>query len=37
MSTIHLLSPNERQIFMAEAEAVLGIPFSIIEKDFWVV
>ena len=37
MSKIYLLSPNERQIFMAEAEAALGIPFSIIEKDFWVV
>lgn len=37
MSKIHLLSRNERQIFMAEAAAALGIPFSIIEKDFWVV
>ena len=37
MSKIHLLSPDERQIFMAEAAANLGIPFSIIEKDFWVV
>jgi hypothetical protein len=37
MSKIHLLSPTERQIFMAEAEAALGIPFAIIEKDFWVV
>jgi hypothetical protein len=37
VSKIHLLSRNERQIFMAEAAAALGIPFSIIEKDFWVV
>src|SRR3954447_21548042 len=37
MSEIHRLSSKERQIFFAEAETALGIPFPIIEKDFWVV
>lgn len=37
MSEIHQLSPTEREIFFNEATTTLGIPFPIIEKDFWVV
>lgn len=37
MSELHLLPPAERRLFFAEAEAELGIPFAIIEKDYWVV
>jgi hypothetical protein len=37
MSELHLLSPKDRQLFFSEAETALGISFSIIEKDFWVV
>jgi len=37
MSQLHLLSEDERRIFFAEAEIATGIPFPIIEKDFWVV
>ena len=37
MTELDRASPQERQIFFTEAEAVLGIPFAIIEKDFWVV
>lgn len=37
MSELHSLLPKERQLYFAEAEAISGIPFSIIEKDFWVV
>jgi predicted nucleotidyltransferase component of viral defense system len=37
MSELHLLPPEERRLFFAEAEIALGIPFAIIEKDYWVV
>lgn len=37
MSELHSLPPEERRLFFAEAEAALGIPFAIIEKDYWVV
>ncbi len=37
MSEIHLLSLKEREIFFNEAATKIGIPFSITEKDFWVV
>jgi hypothetical protein len=37
VNQLHLLSQNERSIFVAEAEIAMGIPFPIIEKDFWVV
>lgn len=37
MSELHLLSPKEREICFREASVELNIPFSIIEKDFWVV
>ncbi|OFZ79182.1 MAG: hypothetical protein A2583_00635 [Bdellovibrionales bacterium RIFOXYD1_FULL_53_11] len=37
MSQIHRQAPEERRVFFAEAETETGIPFPIIEKDFWVV
>lgn len=37
MSEIHLLSAEERRLFFEKAVIESGIPFSIIEKDFWVV
>jgi Nucleotidyl transferase AbiEii toxin, Type IV TA system len=37
MIELHLLPPKERRLFFAEAGAALGIPFAIIEKDYWVV
>jgi predicted nucleotidyltransferase component of viral defense system len=37
MSEIHRLSLDDRRPFFDEASLELGIPFPIIEKDFWVV
>ena len=37
MKELHLLSSKERELFFREASSELNIPFSIIEKDFWVV
>jgi len=37
MSKIHRLSTEDRRLFFNEAETASGIPFPIIEKDFWVV
>jgi predicted nucleotidyltransferase component of viral defense system len=37
MSDLHLMSPEERQLFFDEAVVESGISNAIIEKDFWVV
>src|SRR5690349_5445894 len=37
MTELHLLSVTERGEFFEAAAEELGIPFEIIEKDFWVV
>ena len=37
MSKVHKLSLKDREAFFNEATTILGIPFPIIEKDFWVV
>lgn len=37
MTELHLLSTTERGEFFETAAEELGIPFAIIEKDFWVV
>src|SRR5436190_21006897 len=37
MSDLHLLSITEREAFFDAAVEESGIPFEIIEKDFWVV
>jgi hypothetical protein len=37
MKELHELSSKDRQLFLDEAQVITGIPFSILEKDFWVV
>jgi len=37
MSQIHRLSAERRRLFFGEAETATGIPFPIVEKDYWVV
>lgn len=37
MSEIHLIPPEERQLYLDEAVVASGISNAIIEKDFWVV
>jgi len=37
MTDIHLLPKKERQIFFDTAVSITGIPFPLLEKDFWVV
>ncbi|MCM2280989.1 MAG: hypothetical protein NDI61_03990 [Bdellovibrionaceae bacterium] len=37
MSKLHLLPAKERKLFFDTAVAALGLNFTILEKDFWVV
>jgi predicted nucleotidyltransferase component of viral defense system len=37
MTEIHLLPKKERQLFFDTATVLTGIPFPLLEKDFWVV
>jgi hypothetical protein len=37
MKELHQLSLADRQLFLDEAQTITGVPFSILEKDFWVV
>ena len=37
MTLLHRLSPEDRRLFFNEAVTASGIPFPVIEKDFWVV
>ncbi|MCC7442256.1 MAG: nucleotidyl transferase AbiEii/AbiGii toxin family protein [Bdellovibrionales bacterium] len=37
MNQIHRLPAERRRLFFAEAETETGIPFPIVEKDYWVV
>jgi Nucleotidyl transferase AbiEii toxin, Type IV TA system len=37
MKELHELSLSDRRLFLDEAQTVTGIPFPILEKDFWIV
>lgn len=37
MNEIHLLTTDERELFFRTAAEIMRIPFTIIEKDYWVV
>ena len=37
MTELHLLSIPERELYFEKAAEETGIPFAIIEKDYWVV